>query len=658
MKQCAPHTVDRVSFTYRVAAVALLALAISIAVPAVALAENSAPVWAKQGACVYRISTPDAENVLPHIEAGTAAVANLLDGSITQIPILNGIIGHDHPGACNWDGTWPYWNRVTFRANHDWKTLADFMERGRKNSNVLCSFHLNVTDVNIGLKDYADSRTFFEKLIAAKAIYRRDFNRKTGRFDVGEPYVPRTIPPGENPIEIFALVNYQRFWESGLAKEMIDAFYAKLPYSPPLLYLDVLNLSGGNFNTGFPDGPLGGSEKSQRDGAIAIIDYLHSKGTDLATEGPRPEFGQRAGYVWLHGHGFSSDDYRVIAGGSWHLAAQQACGNPGAFNLSPVAVSEVGVNELREHYAALLANKPGTLPTATLTTWHIADRSNLHDRYDIPGTGDPFRGHWVDLVNNFYLAGIQELYHIGRGNTRTSMTLKSGWVHLGKYTLTHAGDGAQTTISVPDFVTSWQGDGARRTGQIMLEVPLATKVTVPRAGRYSFKLAYKSHHSEPASLNVYVNGRVHQTLQDIKSTPNNDFGELALGDLELPAGESEIAFDTGPIRATWSDGTVAEWSTPYLRKGFRVVCGDVVFADDFARMCPDTWSGQKKIYFFSWDASERVWKLPAQWRTQKSVTLYPLTPGGRGDSVEVGVESGSIRPQLLGQVPYVIVPGK
>ena len=632
--------------------------AIVLSIPLPAFAENRAPAWAKHGAYVYRISTPDEPNVLPHIEAGTASVANLLDQSITQIPILNGIIGHDHTGACNWDGVWPYWNRVTFRANHDFKSLAEFMRRAKQNSNVQCSFHLNLTDTDIGLKDYPETRRFFDRLVAAKAIYRRDFNPQTGRFDRGAPYVPRKIAKGDNPIEIFALVNYKRFWDSGLAKEMIDEFYGRLPYPPPLLYLDVLNCAGGNFNTGFPDGPLGGSEATQHEGVIAIMDYLHGKGTDLATEGPRPEFGDRAGYVWLHGEGFSSNDYRVIAGGSWQLAAEQTFGNAGAFNLSPVAVTEMGVAEFRQHYANLLAGKPGTLPVAGLKTWHIADRSDVHDKYDIPGTGDPFRGHWADLVNNFYLASIQELYHIGKGNIRKSTTLKSGWIHLGKYTLTSRADGSTISVSVPDFVTTWQGEGARKNGQIMLEVPLATKVSVPQAGKYSLRVHYKNQHSEPASLNVYLNRKLFKSLENVATTPNNDFGELDLGDIELPAGKNEIAFDVGPIRATWSDGTVAEWTTPYLRKGFRVTSGDLVLADDFDRMWPDTWSGQEKIYFFSWDGTERDWKLPTEWRSRKQVMLFPLTTTGRGAGIELPVRDGSIRPKLLAQVPYVVVPGR
>ena len=67
---------------------------------------------------------------------------------------------------------------------------------------------------------------------------------------------------------------------------------------------------------------------------LAIVDYLHSKGTDLATEGDRPygnrpDGTSRAGYVWYHGRGFSSDDYRVISGGSnVNLAGHHVLGKP------------------------------------------------------------------------------------------------------------------------------------------------------------------------------------------------------------------------------------------------------------------------------------------------------------------------------------------
>ena len=38
-----------------------------------------------------------------------------------------GLIGHDHLGGWNWDGPWPYWDRVTFRAG-SWENISAFMK--------------------------------------------------------------------------------------------------------------------------------------------------------------------------------------------------------------------------------------------------------------------------------------------------------------------------------------------------------------------------------------------------------------------------------------------------------------------------------------------------------------------------------------------------
>jgi len=393
-----------------------------------AAAENSAPKWYAKGAYVFRVSTPDEADVLPRLEEGHAIVAGLLDGTVPQITIVAGLIGHDHPGAWNWDGLWPYWNRATFRAG-SFEKLAAFMARAKKNSNVHTGFHLNLTDVNIGLRDYPESRAFFQKLVKTKSIYRRD-----NRADwATAPFVPTEIPAGDDPVPIFALVNYKNFWDSGLAKEMIDEFYAKLPYAPPMLYLDVLNLSGGNFSTGYPDGPLGGSRETQLEGMKAIVDYMRGKGTDLGTEGNRPFLGTnaqgvpRAGYVWLHGSGFSADDYSVITGGA-DPVVEQTFGSAGAFNVSPIASTPAHLVRVREHYAALLAGKTSSKKMPGLQTAHVCMRTGK-DEFDIPGTGDPFRGDWADLVNNFYLINIQELYHVGNGmadNREFNVTIQDG----------------------------------------------------------------------------------------------------------------------------------------------------------------------------------------------------------------------------------------
>ena len=621
------------------------------------------PAWAAKGAYVFRVSTPDAPDVLPQLEEGYAIVANLLDGTVPQITIVNGLIGHDHRGPWNWDGLWPDWDRVTFRAG-SFEKLAAFMARARKNSNVYTGFHVNLTDVNIGLRDYPESRAFFEKLVQTKSIYRRDWNKATNRRE-GVPYVPQTIPNDPDPVEIFALVNYKRFWDSGLAKQMLDGFYGRLPFAPPVLYLDVLNAAGGNFSTGAPDGPLGGSERTQIEGVQAIADYLHSKGTDLGTEGDRPFLGNdarglpRAGYVWLHGSGFSADDYSVISGGAGvRLAAQHVYGNPGAFHVSPVAVTRTGLDKVRAHYAALLAGKPGTKAVAGLATYRIAYREgDVHDEFDIPGTGDAFRGDWADLINNFYLVTIQELYHIGNRSVRQRDD-SIGAVHLGKYTV--SGPGGTVTVSVPDFAEpEWCRRAAQQFGRLMIESPVTTRVTVSQAGKYALRVqCFQGGRCDDPRLGIYVNGMCHRTLDHL---PIPDAGrgsyELDAGEIELHKGENAIQFDSGAIQASWSDGSRAEWTTPSLATGFKAWKGDVVFAEGYDRMWPDTWSGQKKIYFFSWDGTRRVWKLPLDWGTPGRATLYPLTPDGRGRGVHLEIKDRTIAPSLLPQVPYILVAG-
>ena len=87
----------------------------------------------------------------------------------------------------------------------------------------------------------------------------------------------------------------------------------------------------------------------------------------------------------------------------------------------------------------------------------------------------------------------------------------------------------------------------------------------------------------------------------------------------MNAGENILSVDAGPIYAKWSDGTEALWETPSLGQGFKVTNGDVTFADDYDRMWPDTWSGQKKIHFFSWDGTQRTWKLPQDWASVKEL---------------------------------------
>ena len=309
----------------------------------------------------------------------------------------------------------------------------------------------------------------------------------------------------------------------------------------------------------------------------------------------------------------------------------------------------------RAHYAALLAGKPAVKKLPGLETWHLSERPPVKtDEFDIPGAGDTFRGDWADLVNYFYLATIQENYHIGKRSVRQQFG-GVGAVHLGTYRLTHP-DGTVTSILIPDFFVGCQKAAAQKSGQIMLGTPIETKVNVPAAGRYPMTVrlkdpVYNPHHN----FNVYVNGRLQRNLGNFpRNKRPEDWIEADAGEVELVAGENTIVFDAGTLRATWTDGTIAEWATPYLRTGFKAWNGDVVFADGYDRMWPDTWSGQKKIYFFSWDGTRPHVAVARGLAGEQNRYAHPLGPAGRGEGIALEVVDRGISPALLPQVPYVV----
>ncbi len=625
---------------------------------------NKAPEWAKH-AYVYRICTPDNADFLPFTEDGLAITHHLLDDSVQQVPLINGLISDDHLGICNWDGIWPYWNRVSFRAKN-WDYLRGFMQRVNEQSNTPVSFHVTLTDVNVGMKAFPETREFFKKLMETKSIYRRDRNKATGKRDIDPPYVPQDFPAeGQGPTTIFALVNYKNFWDSGLAKQMIDEFYSHLPYAPLVLYVDVLTPDGGNFSTGFPDGPLGGSKDTQVEGILAIANYLRSKGTEVGTEGDRNFMKDFGTYGWLHCQpGYSTDDYSKIkgAGKGARVVTQHVMGNTGCFVVSPVASSQDQLVKVRAHYAQLLAGSPITRKMPGINTWHIADRGADNDEFNMfpGGGGDPFRGDWIDLVNGFYLTGIQELYHIGKGNVRTNTFSKSGVLHVSKFALTDP-SGKETEIPVldclPPSFPKWGLKNVQQYGHMMLESTLTIHFIAPQAGKYRMKVYGGMPGNGPAGVNVYVNGQRQLRVINIAFKSRDNFNqEFDLGELALNTGENALSLDSGPIYAKWSDGTEALWETPSMGKGFKVTNGDVTYADDYDRMWPDTWSGQKKIYFYSWDGTARTWKLPQNWAAVKNGTLYPLTPDGRGKGIPLQVSDRSVTPKLLPQVPYILLP--
>ncbi|HEX3133724.1 MAG TPA: glycoside hydrolase family 101 beta sandwich domain-containing protein, partial [Planctomycetota bacterium] len=335
------------------------------------------------------------------------------------------------------------------------------------------------------------------------------------------------------------------------------------------------------------------------------------------------------------------------------LPWQHVVGNMGAFNLSPIATSAGGLQIVRDHYAALAAGRPSGKRVAGTATSHLAFGESLGKEYDIPGAEDPFRGDWADLLGNFYLTGIQELYHLGKGNVRTATFNKLGALHVNGLALVGS-DGGALEIPLVEALSAyslWKREDVKTSGQIMLEWPLVAKVRVARAGTYRLRCRATTDNGRGA-LNVYVDQRHVQTVVDATLAPAPFLSQ----GIELTAGEHEIAIDAGPLYARWSDGTVACWKTPYLGRGLRITNRDLVFADDYDRMWPDTWSGQEKIYLFSWDGTQRTWKLPAGWAEKKTVQVFPLTPDGRGTAEMVTVTKGTIAPTLKAQIPYVIVP--
>lgn len=625
--------------------------------------ENRAPSWTDGGTYIYRVCTPDEECLEP-IREGIRITANLLDNDIRQIAMFNGLVGHDHPGGWNWDGLWPYWNRVTFRAGNSWDKLSAFMADILRESNAKASFHVNLTDVNIGLRDYPETREFFRRLVETKSIYRRDFNSDTRRRDIDPPYVMQELPEG-NPVEIVSLVNYGNFWDSGLAKEMIDGFCSRMPYVPPVLYVDVLTLQGSNFETGYPDGPLGGSRETQLQGVLNIAGYLRSLGIEIGTEGDRGELGDYGTYGWLHcDGGVSAPDYSKIKGAAKgpRAVSQQVYGDTGSFVVSPVADTPAQIAKVRAHYASLLAGRPSDRPMPGVSTWHIADRSAEHNEFDmLPGDGgDPFRGDWIDLVNDFYMVTIQELFHIGNRSVRTANFIRIGVIHVAGMAILD-GDGKEVAVrDIADIdasgIPEWAVRNLKTTHRMMLESPFVWTVDVPAEGDYRFCLdGYCIR--DTGAINVYANGE-HQLTSlavrfggDGESPAREEFGTV-----HLKAGENRIVVDSGPVYAAWSDGTEAIWLTPSIGRGFTARNGDIVYAVDYDRMWPDTWSGKKKIHFFSWDGTEREWLLPEDWAGVDSATLYPLGPDGRGEGARIAIRDRKVSPRLLPQVPCVLVP--
>lgn len=619
---------------------------------------NNAPDWIK-GTFVWRIVVPDGQDCLTRTAEAIASVQNLLDGTVRSCIITSGLIGHDHSSS-NWDGTWPYINRPTRRVGHDWSTLAGFMLEMRDKHNAWISFHTNVTDVNVGLRDYPETRAFFDRLREADALFTRD-GEGCGVQLKGPAYVPQRIPcevakmpyvPAGDPMDIFAIVNYKNFWDSGLAREMIDALFARLPYPPLLLYVDVLTTTGSNLTAGLPDGLLGGSEATQREGRRNILEHIRSKGTEPG--GESPSWWTR--YNWNHG-GMSANDYSRIETGwaqgcmAWRGAEwQHVHGNQGAYSL------DVGGKMIARDVQFTAIEGGGTAMTGTTS----ADASAAFSE----------TAEWrtqAQVVEGFYLTAIQELYHIGLGNVRLPggggierLDEHRGRLNVDRfdaYDASHhwlagiqASDGEVTKPCVVEpaagatngkVVTRLDGSLAGRC-QVTLDVAASAAGDGFVVVRYISPLG--------GTAEVEVNG---ESLGEIEFPATTErpgiFGDLAIP-VRWRAGVNTVSLRKGSIHAQWSDGTQARWD----RSGFRAWNGEIVFGIGYDRMWPDTWSGQKKIYFYSRDGAERSWKLPPDWAGLKTVTLYPLASGGRGEGVPLAIHDGRITPKLSPRQPYVI----
>lgn len=606
---------------------------------------NKAPEWAK-GTFIWRINLPDETNALKSAGNSIADVANRLDRAVRQVVFINGAIGVDDT-ALPWDGSWPYWDRPTFRINHDWDYLARFMLDMRDNHDAFISFHLNITDVNVGLAQTPETRSFFERLRDNKCIYTREAGG-CGKPWFGLPFVPREIPVGKARMpyslpgsgeDIFALVDYKQLWDTGIAREIIDRFLGRLPYPPPLLYLDVLSAGGCNLGAGYPDGPLGHSYATQLEGRGNIISYLRSRGVEVASEGVQ----DGCFYCWSHG-GLSNNDYSRIASGF---------GQGGGFKRGSKPMQVYG------NQGGFLHQAPGRV-----TSRMLLDQDRESGLFQ--GAESDHIREWCtvdDIVAGFYLAVIQELYHMGKGNVRlpggagTRRTdEEEGRVNLdcyhvrspGFYLRVEAASGTLSgTCSIADEPNAY---GGRMVVDLDLQPFNANTVVVnvPAGGEYELTIRYSSMGGGTAG--VHVNGRLTATPRFPDTAGPGLFGDLTLY-VNLEKGENTIRVSKDAIHAEWDDGTRAAWDN----NGFRAWNGRITFGAGFDRMWPDTWNAGKRIYFFSWEGTRRSWTLPEGWTDKTSADLYLLTGRGRGQGRSIAVTDNTVSPLLEPRAPYVLI---
>lgn len=623
---------------------------------------NKAPEWI-QGTFVWRVMLPDGKDSMSHARDSIRAVQNMLDLTVRSCVFINGFLGSDE-SRWSWDGVWPYIIRPTYRTQHSWKSLEKFMLDMRDNHNAWISFHINITDVNVGLRAYPETRAFFERLRSAQAIYTRDGDG-CGVQLKGPAYVPQRIPyetakmpyvPAGDPMDIFAIVNYDKMWKSGIAKEMVDTLYENLPYPPLILYLDVLTTTGSNLTAGLPDGILGGSEETQREGRRKILEYIKSKGSEPG--GESPSWWTR--YNWNHG-GMSANDYSRIETGwsqgcmSWRGAEwQHVYGNQGAYTL------DLDGKILASNMQYVAIDGGGTAIGNTESGDNNAPIAETAEARTLP-----------QIIEGFYLTVIQELFHIGLGNLRLpagnginridehcgrlvldrmdAWSLRQGWCNG-----MQASDG---DLTKPCTIESDRGS---TNGKVVTNLDGSLsgrcKVTLEVCNNYVGDGYLVIRYASPkgGTAEIEVNG---ESIGEV-SFPATTERPGIFSDLAIPVnwkhGANTITISKGRIYARWSDGTEAKWD----RNGFSARNGDMVYGVGYDRMWPDTWSGHKKIYFYSKTGTQRRWKLPESWREYKKVSLYPLTFNGRGDEAVLDIKDGYVSPLLLASTPYVLEPDR
>jgi hypothetical protein len=619
--------------------------------------QNIAPAWAR-GTFIWRLCLADRADSLVEAAETIAAVANRLDHAVEHVIFLSGAIGADE-GWLPWDGVWPYWQRLSYRIGGGWEELSRFMVAMRDRHRAHISFHVNCTDVNAGLRLYPETRAFFQRLVDAKAIYARPqgFNAQPW---FGLPYVPQTISDAD-PSHMFAMVNYQRYWESGLAREQIDGLFAKLPYLPPLLYVDVLGALGWCIHPGYPDGELGGSKASQMDGIQAIVRYIRDCGSEVAGESPDRlmEYADPPiRYCWGHG-GLSRNDYGQIGSGYGTGAcgrrggkAMQVYGNQGSYHL-----------QCGESVPALI--KRGWQPMT-------ADGKAVEGAFV-----DPLRSPQVDglrafgmvddLVRQFHFTVAPELYHIGCGAERLPggptwerLDAAEGRVRLDALTV-RLPDGSLRVLEAESarllgsarvLEDAWASDGKTVAD---LDAALGNGVEfafdAPGAGEYSVFVRYAAVGGGVLGWRLDDGARQRLELPDTGAWQH--YGDQPLH-LQLSAGAHRLSFQKERLYAQWSDGARAEWT---LDGGFRAWHGDVTLGQGGDRFCPDSWSGRRRILVFSEEGGEREWHVPAAWAGVTAVDAYPLTATGRGEATRLPIRDGRVTLTLAPGAGWVLVAG-